>query len=95
MAWPYTTTEVDPVIQAEILLETGRAEARTAILMLLLAVGFGFWQGFFSEVFRWVAIFAVICVVPLLVDSGIRRGASNRLRGVGPQVKRKTKGPKL
>lgn len=89
MAWPYTQTEVDPVIQAEILLETGRAEARIAILMILLAIGFGVWQGFASEVFRWVAIFCVISVVPLLVDSGIRRGASARLRGTGPQPKRK------
>lgn len=89
MAWPYTTTEVDPVLQAEILLESGRAEARTAILMLLLAVGFGVWQGFASEVFRGVAIFAVISVAPLLIDSGLRRGASNRLRGSGPQPKQR------
>ena len=89
MAWPYTTTEVDPVIQAEILLETGRAEARTAILVLLLAIGFGLWKGLASDLFRWVAIFAVMSVIPLLVDSGLRRGASNRLRGVGPQRQRK------
>ncbi len=90
MAWPYTTTEVDPVIQAEILLETGRAEARTAILILLLAIGFGVWQGFASQIFRWVATFATLAVIPLLVDSGLRRGASTRLRGRGPQ-----RGPKL
>jgi hypothetical protein len=92
VSWPYTSTEVDPVIQAEILLETGRAEARTAILVLLLAIGFGVWKGFASPEFQWVAGFATLSVVPLLVDSGLRRGASSRLRGAGPQKRR---GPQL
>lgn len=81
----YGETEVDPVIQAEILLETARSEARVAILEILLAIGFGVWYGFGHEVFRGVAIFALATVLPLLIDSAIRRRASEKLRGIGPQ----------
>jgi hypothetical protein len=85
----YTQTEVDPVIQAEILLESGRSEARIAILELLLAIGFGVWFGFTDPMFRGVAMFAVITVAPLLLDSALRRRASSRLRGFGPQLPRR------
>lgn len=82
----YTQTEIDPVIQAEILLESARSEARVAILELLLAIGFGVWFGLADPVFRGVAVFALLTVVPLLVDSAMRRRASSRLRGFGPQL---------
>lgn len=82
----YAQTEVDPVIQAEILLESARSEARIAILELLLAIGFGVWYGFADPVFRGVALFALVTVLPLLIDSALRRRASNRLRGFGPQL---------
>lgn len=80
--WPYTETELDPVIQAEILLEVARIEARVVILEILLALGFGVWFGFGSNVFSAVAIFALATVVGLLIDSGLRRKASESLRGI-------------
>lgn len=81
----YRESELDPVIHAEILLESARAEARIAILVILLALGFGLWYDFIGPVFRAVAFFALLTVLPLLVDSALRRRASERLRGIGPQ----------
>lgn len=81
----YGESEVDPVIHAEILLESARAEARVAVLEILLAIGFGLWFNFSGPEFRAVALFALITVAPLLVDSAIRRRFSERLRGIGPQ----------
>lgn len=82
VTWPYTQTELDPVIQAEILLEVARIEARVVILEILLALGFGVWFGFGSGIFSAVAIFALATVIGLLVDSGLRRKASESLRGI-------------
>lgn len=85
-AWlGYEETELEPTIQAEILVETGRTEARIAILEILVAFGFGAVYGMGSPTFRAVTIFALLTVVPLLIDSGVRRRAAARLRGVGPQ----------
>ncbi len=82
--WPYMETELDPVIHAEILLEVARIEARVVILAILLALGFGVWFGFGSEVFSAVALFGLAMVVGLLVDSALRRRASEKLRGINP-----------
>lgn len=81
----YTETEIDPIIQAEILIETARSEARAAILEIVLAIGFGVWFGFGDPVFRGVAIFCILSVLPLLIDGFLRRSAAAKLRGVGPQ----------
>lgn len=81
----YGESELDPIIHAEILVESARTEARIAILEILLCFGFGVWFGFGSEVFRAVVIFTVITVTPLLLDAALRRRASERLRGKGPQ----------
>lgn len=83
----YTQTEVDPIIQAEILLETARSEARAAILEIALAIGFGVWFGFGDPIFQGVAAFCLLSVLPLLIDGFLRRHAANKLRGVGPQPK--------
>ncbi|MES2155957.1 MAG: hypothetical protein V4510_12560 [bacterium] len=80
----YGESELDPAVQAEILLESARNEARAAILELLVAVGFGVWFKFRGEAFQAVAIFAIITVLPLLVDSQLRRSAARRLLGLAP-----------
>lgn len=81
----YGESELDPAIHAEILLESARNEARIAILELVLALGFGLWSGFVGEAFRAVAIFALLTVLPLLLDALLRRMASKRLTGAGPK----------
>lgn len=80
----YTQTEVDPVIWAQILLESARFEAAVAIIEILIAIGFAIIFGWTDPVFRGVAIFCLITVIPLLIDSAIRRRASEKLRGIGP-----------
>lgn len=84
----YGETELDPAVQAEILVESARNEARVAILEILVAVGFGLWEGFRGEVFRAVVIFAVVTVLPLLIDAQLRRAAAKRLLGHGPRPAR-------
>jgi hypothetical protein len=85
----YGETELDPAVQAEILLESARSEARTAILIILLALGWALWYKFQGEVVSNISIFTVITVVPLLVDAQIRRTTARRLRGKGPQPARR------
>lgn len=85
-AWPYMESELDPVIHAEILVESARSEARITILVILLALGFGVWNGFGSAVFRATSLFAVLTVAPLLVDAWLRRRASEKIRGIGPRL---------
>jgi hypothetical protein len=81
----YGESEIDPAIHAEILLESARSEARVAILIILLAIGFGLWFNFKGEVVSAISVFAVLTVLPLLVDAKLRRMAAKRLRGTGPQ----------
>ena len=81
----YGESELDPAVQAEVLLESARNEARAAILEALVAIGFGLFLGFRSAGFQAVAWFAVITVLPLLIDSQLRRSAAKRLLGVGPR----------
>ena len=81
----YGESELDPAVASEILLESARSEARTAILILVLALGFGLWYRFQGEVVSAISIFAVLSVLPLLVDAQLRRSAAKRLRGRGPQ----------
>lgn len=81
----YGESELDPMVQAEILFESSRTEARIAILEILLALGFGVWHGFQTAVFQAVVVFTVFTVVPLLIDSALRRAGAKRLRGQGPQ----------
>lgn len=81
----YGESELDPAVQAEILLESSRNEARVAILELLLAVGFGLVYGFESDPFRAVALFALATVLPLLIDAQLRGSAARRLLGMGPR----------
>lgn len=80
----YGESELDPAIQAEILLESARNEARVAVLEVVLALGFGLWYGLGSAPSVAVAWFCVLTVVPLLVDSQLRRAAARRLLGVYP-----------
>ena len=81
----YEETELDPLVQAEILFESSRTEARIAILEVLVALGFAVWYQVQGPVFRGVALFCLLTVVPLLVDAALRRKAASRLQGVGPQ----------
>ncbi len=81
----YLDTELEPAIQAEIMAETSRTEARIVILEILAAIVFGAIEGMGSPIFRGVAIFALITVIPLLIDSAIRRDAARQLQGVGPR----------
>ncbi len=78
-------TELDPAIQAEVLVESARAEARIAILEILLVAGFGVYYGWGTPVFRGIAWFALATIVPLLLDSFVRRDAAKRLEGIGPR----------
>ncbi len=80
----YEETELDPAIQAEILYESSRTEARIAILEILIALAFGVWYQLQGP-FRAVALFALLTVVPLLVDAALRRKAASRLQGIGPR----------
>lgn len=80
----YEETELEPAVYAEILTETARTEARISILEILLACGFGLWTQFQGDVFRAVAVFTLLTVVPLLIDSALRRGAADRILKVGP-----------
>ncbi|HLF16892.1 MAG TPA: hypothetical protein VI796_05625 [Candidatus Thermoplasmatota archaeon] len=90
----YGESELDPAVQAEILLESARNEARVAILEIILAIGFGvFWLDLTSEAFRAVSFFTLVTVLPLLVDATLRRSAAKRLLGVGPRPPPKPSGP--
>lgn len=75
----YTESELEPAVHAEILVETSRNEARIAILEIVLALGFGAWLGFGSPEFTAVAIFALITIVPLLLDASVRSRAAARV----------------
>lgn len=83
----YGESEIDPAVHAEILFESARSEARVAILICLLAVGFGLWYQFQGPIVSATSIFAVLTVLPLLIDAKLRRSAAKRLRGTGPQPK--------
>jgi len=80
----YGESELEPAIQAEILLESARNEARVAILQILLALLLVAVYGLGSKESIAVAWFCVITVLPLLVDSQLRRAAARRLLGVYP-----------
>ncbi len=75
----YTESELEPAVHAEILVETSRNEARIAILEIVLALAFGAWLGFGSPEFSAVAIFALLTIVPLLLDAGFRSRAAARV----------------
>lgn len=81
----YGESELDPAVASEILLESARSEARTAILIIALALGFCLWYRFQGPVVSAISIFAVLSVLPLLVDAQLRRAAAKKLRGRGPQ----------
>lgn len=81
----YGESELDPAIQAEILLESARNEARVAVLEVILAFGFGLWYGLGSLPSVAVAWFCLLTVVPLLLDSQLRRSAARRLLGTYPR----------
>ena len=82
----YGESELDPAVHAEILLESARNEARTAILIIAVAIGFALYNRFQGAVTAATALFALITVIPLLVDSQLRRSAAKRVRGRGPQM---------
>jgi hypothetical protein len=92
----YGESELDPAVHAEILLESARSEARVAILIVLLALGFCLWYKFQGEVVAAISIFAVLTVLPLLIDAQLRRSAAKRARGRGPQPmpRRPASGPR-
>ncbi len=75
----YTESELEPAVHAEILVESSRNEARVAILEIVLVFGFGAWLGFATETFRAVAIFALLTIVPLLLDASLRSRAAARV----------------
>lgn len=78
----YGESELDPVIQAEIHLETARNEARIAILEIVFAIGLpGLFFGFLSSEAKAVYLFCLLTVIPLLVDGAVRRAAARRLLG--------------
>jgi hypothetical protein len=81
----YGESELDPAVHSEILLESARSEARAAILILLLGVGFALWYRFTGPVVSATSLFAVLSVLFLLLDAQLRRSAAKRLRGKGPQ----------
>jgi hypothetical protein len=82
----YGESELDPVIHSEILLESARSEARVAILIIAVAIGFALYYRFQGAAVQATALFALITVVPLLVDAQLRRSAAKRIRGKGPQL---------
>ncbi len=77
----YGESELEPAVHAEILLESARNEARVAILEIILALGIGmFWLDYFRDpAFLPLAVFVLVTVLPLLIDSGLRRSAAKRL----------------
>ncbi len=77
----YVESELDPVIHAEILVESSRNEARVAVLEILFALGFGVVLGFGTSEFQAVALFALFTVSPLLLDAVLRRRAAARVMG--------------
>lgn len=81
----YGESELDPAVHSEILLESARSEARAAILILMLGLGFALWYQFQGRVVAATSLFAVLSVLFLLVDAQLRRSAAKRLRGKGPQ----------
>lgn len=85
----YTESELEPAVHAEILIESARNEARIAILEILIALGFAVYYGFRGDVVRGVSIFALITVLPLLLDASMRRAAARRVMGRGPQPARR------
>ena len=82
----YGESELDPAVHSEILLESARSEARVAILIIAVAIGFALYNRFQGDVVSATALFALITVVPLLLDSQLRRSAARRVRGKGPQL---------
>lgn len=82
----YGESELDPVIHSEILLESARSEARMAILIIAVALGFALYNRFQGVAVSATSLFALITVVPLLVDAQLRRSAAKRVRGRGPQM---------
>jgi hypothetical protein len=82
----YGESELDPAVHAEILLESARSEARVAILIIAVALGFALYYNFKGSIVAATALFALITVAPLLLDSQLRRSAAKRLRGKGPQL---------
>lgn len=81
----YGESELEPSIQAEILVESARNEARVATLEIVVAMGFWLWYGPKDAAFHAVAIFCLITVLPLLIDSQLRRSAAKRILGHGPR----------
>lgn len=82
----YGESELDPVIHSEILLESARSEARVAILIICVALGFALYYRFQGAAVTATSLFALITVVPLLFDAQLRRSAAKRIRGKGPQL---------
>ena len=82
----YGESELDPVIHSEILLESARSEARVAILIIAVAIGFALYYRFQGAAVQATSLFALITVVPLLFDAQLRRSAAKRIRGKGPQL---------
>lgn len=80
----YGESELDPAVQSEIHLETARNEARIAILEVLLAIGFGVWNGLLAESSGAVYLFSLLTVIPLLVDGALRKSAAGRLQRARP-----------
>lgn len=82
----YGESELDPAVHAEILLESARSEARVAILVIAVAIGFALYNRFQGAVTAATSLFALITVAPLLLDAQLRRLAAKRVRGRGPQL---------
>lgn len=82
----YGESELDPVIHSEILLESARSEARVAILIIAVAIGFALYYRFQGTAVQATSLFALITVIPLLFDAQLRRSAAKRMRGKGPQL---------
>lgn len=82
----YGESELDPIVHSEILLESARSEARVAILIIAVALGFALYYKFTGEVVAATSLFGLITVLPLLIDAQLRRSAARRARGKGPQL---------
>src|SRR5687767_15833023 len=65
----YGESELDPAVHAEILLESARSEARVAILIIAVAIGFALYYNFKGGIVAATSLFALITVAPLLLDS--------------------------
>lgn len=85
----YGESELDPAIQAEIQLETARAEARLAIWTILVTLGIGLWFQFKGPEFTGATVVALVTVIPFLADAQIRRSSARRLAGIGPKPARR------